>query len=61
MLPMLAISSITMEKIPAAASRWFVDMGGRKWRSHLPTDEFLILSGSAAKAKNGKIDVTPIN
>jgi hypothetical protein len=61
MLPTLATRSIKMEKVPATASKWFVDMGGRKCRNHLPKDEFRIRSGSAAKAKNGKIEVTPTN
>jgi hypothetical protein len=36
-------------------------MGGRKWRIHPPTLEFLILLGSAARAKKGKTELTPTN
>jgi hypothetical protein len=61
MLPMLAVSNITIEKIPATAKRWLLSIGGMKDNSPVPILEFLMRSGSAAKAKKGKIDVTPSN
>jgi hypothetical protein len=48
-----------MEKHPAATRSLLLSICGRKWRSQFPNEDFLIRLGSAARAKNGKIDETP--
>jgi len=52
--------SPTMAMTPAVMSRARFPIGGSSARKRRPNCEWRIRSGSAAMARNGKIEVTPI-